>query len=60
MIAKSVRARGEHRRQKVSAALEQWFGPIDAHYAEAFQICEYGRVPSEDELRDLFPMTWTI
>ena len=25
-------------------------------YAEAFQICEYGRIPSADELRELFPL----
>jgi hypothetical protein len=24
-------------------------------YAEAFQICEYGRRPSRDQLRELFP-----
>ena len=24
-------------------------------YAEAFEICEYGRQPSEGELKDLFP-----
>jgi hypothetical protein len=25
-------------------------------YAEAFEICEYGRQPSDEELRKLFPM----
>jgi LmbE family N-acetylglucosaminyl deacetylase len=25
------------------------------HYAEAFEICEYGRQPTKDELRQLFP-----
>lgn len=24
-------------------------------YAEAFEICEYGRQPTKDELRQLFP-----
>jgi len=24
-------------------------------YAEAFEICEYGRQPSESEIRELFP-----
>ena len=24
-------------------------------YAEAFEICQYGRQPSEEELRALFP-----
>lgn len=24
-------------------------------YAEAFEVCEYGRRPSEEELRKLFP-----
>ncbi len=24
-------------------------------YAEAFEICEYGRQPDEDEIRRLFP-----
>jgi LmbE family N-acetylglucosaminyl deacetylase len=60
MIARHIRARGEHRRAKVSVTLQQWFGSIEARYAEAFQICEYGRVPDEDELRALFPLTWTV
>jgi hypothetical protein len=24
-------------------------------YAEAFEVCEYGRQPTKDELRNLFP-----
>jgi hypothetical protein len=26
-------------------------------YAEAFEVCEYGRRPSLEELRKLFPVT---
>jgi LmbE family N-acetylglucosaminyl deacetylase len=39
-------------------ALARWYGPEKAKnvkYAEAFEICEYGRQPSQDELRKLFP-----
>jgi LmbE family N-acetylglucosaminyl deacetylase len=39
-------------------ALAKWYGEarVDAiEYAEAFEICEYGRQPSEKELRRLFP-----
>jgi LmbE family N-acetylglucosaminyl deacetylase len=41
----------------VKAALRKWYGPKgDAvKNAEAFEICEYGRRPSEAELRRLFP-----
>jgi len=38
--------------------LIQWYGPDRAReirYAEAFEICEYGRRPSTEELRKLFP-----
>lgn len=38
--------------------LAQWYGPDDAKkvkYAEAFEICEYGRTPSKEELQKLFP-----
>lgn len=42
----------------VRAALEKWYGPAgaDARYAEAFEICEYGARPSEQDLKRLFPM----
>jgi hypothetical protein len=38
--------------------LEQWYGPeaaAKAQYAEAFEICEYGRTPGKEELKKLFP-----
>ncbi|MCA8987026.1 MAG: PIG-L family deacetylase [Planctomycetaceae bacterium] len=40
------------------AALKQWYGEEAAEkikYAEAFEICEYGRQPSPAEIRTLFP-----
>ncbi|MCA9213699.1 MAG: PIG-L family deacetylase [Planctomycetales bacterium] len=40
------------------AALQRWYGESDAakiKYAEAFEICEYGHQPSDDEVRRLFP-----
>jgi len=38
--------------------LAEWYGQEKAgniKYAEAFEICEYGRRPSKDEIRKLFP-----
>jgi LmbE family N-acetylglucosaminyl deacetylase len=43
---------------EVRQALAKWYGPEMAEriqYAEAFEICEYGRQPSESEIRRLFP-----
>jgi LmbE family N-acetylglucosaminyl deacetylase len=42
----------------VQASLERWYGPraADVKYAEAFEICEYGSRPSEEDLRRIFPM----
>jgi LmbE family N-acetylglucosaminyl deacetylase len=57
MIARQARARGEYRRARAAAALEKHPSGADARYAEAFQICEYGRVPDEAELRNLFPLS---
>lgn len=40
------------------AKLREFYGPEKgeaAHYAEAFEISEYGRRPSADEVRRLFP-----
>lgn len=39
-------------------SLIRWYGEDRANevkYAEAFEICEYGRQPSESEIRQLFP-----
>jgi len=38
--------------------LADWYGQEQAgkiRYAEAFEICEYGRQPSKKEIRELFP-----
>jgi hypothetical protein len=44
--------------QKYRPMLEQWYGKEKAgkvQYAEAFEICEYGRRPNKAELAKLFP-----
>jgi LmbE family N-acetylglucosaminyl deacetylase len=44
--------------KRFSLQLTEWYGPEAAQkvtYAEAFEICEYGRMPSKDELRKMFP-----
>jgi LmbE family N-acetylglucosaminyl deacetylase len=43
----------------IRAALEKWYGAEKARsvqHAEAFEVCEYGRRPNDDEIRRLFPM----
>ena len=42
---------------ELRAALRQWYGARaeSVKDAEAFEVCEYGRRPSEAELRRLFP-----
>ncbi len=52
-------SRGGSLTPAVRAALVKWYGAARAkeiRRAEAFEICEYGRRPSEAELRRLFPM----
>lgn len=60
MIARHIRARGEHRRERTRDVLEKQYGSSDIRYAEAFQLCEYGRVPHEEEWRELFPLNWQV
>lgn len=43
----------------VSKSLEKWYGKEradKAKFAEAFEICEYGNQPDENEIKRLFPM----
>jgi LmbE family N-acetylglucosaminyl deacetylase len=42
----------------IRTALAKWYGPETAkgiRFAEAFEICEYGRRPSEADVRSLLP-----
>ncbi|HEY9342821.1 MAG TPA: PIG-L family deacetylase [Hanamia sp.] len=43
----------------VRNSLEKWYGKEKANqvqHAEAFEICEYGSQPNDDDIRRLFPM----
>jgi N-acetylglucosamine malate deacetylase 1 len=55
-----VHVRGAGLRARTAATMETLFGAdakhLEAQYVEAFQICEYGRVPAAAELRALFPI----
>ena len=44
---------------EVKASLQKWYGTQKAEqvkYAEAFEICEYGSRPTEQDIKRLFPM----
>lgn len=43
--------------EAVRQALKKWYGAQadSIRYGEAFELCEYGRRPSDDEIRKLFP-----
>ena len=44
---------------EVRTALEKWYGKDYAakvQHAEAFEVCEYGSRPTDEDLRRLFPM----
>ncbi len=44
---------------EVRTALEKWYGKEHAakvQHAEAFEVCEYGSRPTEEDLRRFFPM----
>ena len=42
----------------VKTSLEKWYGgqAASVKHAEAFEICEYGTQPSDEDLKRLFPM----
>jgi LmbE family N-acetylglucosaminyl deacetylase len=49
----------EPMKPEVRASLAKWYGPekaARAKYAEAFEVCEYGTQPTEEQIRKLFPM----
>lgn len=57
-----LRERWEQRQSQEAdlarSALIRWYGEENAksiRYAESFEICEYGRQPTEAEIRTLFP-----
>jgi hypothetical protein len=59
---KQVRSGFERRNasqaERFKNKLGDFYGPDQAgsiHFAEAFEICEYGRHPNQDELKKLFP-----
>lgn len=44
---------------EIKTSLEKWYGKDKAaqvKYAEAFEICEYGTQPNDEEIKRLFPM----
>lgn len=44
--------------KEAKAGLSKWYGAKaeKVKYAESFEICEYGRYPDENEIKQLFPM----
>jgi hypothetical protein len=57
-VRNSFAARNQSIAQKYRATLEQWYGKEAAakvQAAEAFEVCEYGRRPTKEELARLFP-----
>jgi LmbE family N-acetylglucosaminyl deacetylase len=51
--------RGPEITPAIRKALEKWYGPEHAakvRHAEAFELCEYGYQPNDEELKKLFPM----
>lgn len=44
--------------EDMKKGLTKWYGSKaeQIRYAEGFEICEYGRIPADDEIRQLFPM----
>ena len=46
-------------KEKYKEAAKKWYTPAQvekALYLEAFEICEYGRIPTKEDIRQLFPM----
>ena len=45
-------------RKSMATTLKKWYGDKGtiAKHVEGFEICEYGRQPNDEEIRQLFPM----
>lgn len=59
-VLDSFRRRFAGSANRFRESLAAWYGPDRAKevgFAEAFEVCEYGRQPSRDELRKLFPFS---
>jgi LmbE family N-acetylglucosaminyl deacetylase len=57
-VESGFRQRGENLANRFRPQLIEWYGPERGNkvkYAEAFELCEYGRQPDKAELKRLFP-----
>ena len=57
-VRASQRARYAGIADRFRKELKQWYGEergAAVKHAEAFEICEYGRRPDREELKQLFP-----
>ena len=57
-VRESFRGRFAATADQYRQMLIELYGPAKGKkikYAEAFEVCEYGRQPTSDELRELFP-----
>lgn len=57
-VRENMRNRDKATAERFRDALAKWYGDDRAgkvRFAEAFEVCEYGRQPDEAELRQLFP-----
>ena len=57
-LKKRWAARQADEAERSREALVKWYGPEKGRavkFAETFEVCEYGRQPSPDEIRKLFP-----
>jgi LmbE family N-acetylglucosaminyl deacetylase len=53
------KTRGSGISPEVKISLQKWYGSVKADqvkFAEAFEICEYGSRPNEQDIKRLFPM----
>lgn len=53
------KTRGSGVSPEVKISLQKWYGSVKADqvkFAEAFEICEYGSRPNEQDIKRLFPM----